>query len=79
VINEPVAFATESFQQAWLDAVRVLMNSDWELRNLIVQVRNPFLIDQVFHDRFEEFARQEGLLGPKHVAYTIFPHGLYQK
>jgi thymidylate synthase len=79
VINEPVAYATESFQQAWLDAVRLLMNSHWELRNLVVQIRNPTSIDQGFHDRVEEFARQESLLGPKHVAYTIFPHGLYQK
>lgn len=79
MINEPVAFATDSFQHAWLDAVRLLMNSHWELRNLVVQIRNPISIDQEFHDRIEEFARQESLLAPKHVAYTIFPHGLYRK
>ena len=79
MINEPVAFATDSFQQAWLDAVKLLMNSHWELRNLVVQIRNPASIDQEFHDRVEEFARQESLLGPKHVAYTIFPHGLYRQ
>jgi hypothetical protein len=79
MINEPVAFATDNFQQAWLNAVRLLMNSHWELRNLIVQVRNPALVDQEFHERIEEFAHRECLLGPKHVAYTIFPHGLYRK
>ena len=79
MINEPVAFATDSFQQAWLAAVRLLISSHWELRNLVVQVRDPSLISQEFHERVEQFTRQESLLGPKHVAYTIFPHGLYQK
>jgi hypothetical protein len=79
LINEPILVIDDSFQQAWLEVVRLLMTSHWELRNLVVQIRNPTLIDQVFHDRVEEFVRQVGLLGPKHVAYTIFPHRLYQK
>ena len=79
MINEPVALATDSFQQAWLEVVALLMTSHWELRNLVVQVRNPQLIDQAFHERVTEFAHREILLGPKNVAYTIFPHGLYRK
>jgi len=79
MINEPVALTTESFQQAWLEVVRLLMTSHWDLHNLMVQVRNPHLFDESFHGRVTDFARRETLLGPKHVAYTIFPHGLYQK
>lgn len=79
MINEPVTLTTEGFQQAWLEAVRLLMNMQWERRNLMVQIRNPTHLDQILHDRVTDFARQEGVLGPKHVAYTIFPHGLYQR
>lgn len=33
--------------------------------------------DDVFNTLFAGFAHAQGLLGPKHVAYTIFPQGLY--
>jgi thymidylate synthase len=32
----------------------------------------------MFHDKMEAFAKAQGILGPKHVAYTIFPLRLYQ-
>jgi hypothetical protein len=79
MINEPITITQDGFQHAWLDAVRLLMNYQWDIRNLIVQIRNPALINQEIHDRVEEFTHQENLLGPKHVAYTIFPHRFYQK
>jgi hypothetical protein len=66
----------DSFQQAWRDAVIQLATSGWELRNLMVQTRNPELFDQTFHERVSTFAQDEDLLGPKDVAYTIFPHEL---
>lgn len=76
MINEPVSIVGDSFQEVWLEVVRRLKASSWEIRNLVVQVRNPLIIDQAFHGRVQGFAEAEGLLGPKHVAYTIFPQGL---
>ncbi len=79
MINEPVAISTNNFQQAWFGVVRKLMSNGWKLRNLIVHVKSPNLFDEQFHGQVEDFARRESLLGPKHVAYTIFPHGLYRE
>jgi len=79
MINEPVCIVRDDFQNAWLEAVRRLMVSRWELRNLVVQVRKPDLFDDSTHKRVLDFVREEILLGPKHVAYTIFPHGLYRQ
>lgn len=79
MINAPVMLVANGFQQAWMDVVRLLKTSHWELRNLVVQVKDPTLFDQQVHDRVSTFAQSEGLLGPKHVAYTIFPHGLYKQ
>lgn len=79
MINQPVCVVCDDFQKAWLEAVRQLMSSCWEVRNLVVHIRNPSVFDQTFHNKIEAFARAEGMLLPKHVAYTIFPHGLYQQ
>ena len=79
MINEPVTLTADGFQQAWLDAVQLLMSKHWEHRNLMVQIRHPAHFDQGLHDLVTDFARQEDVLGPKHVAYTIFPHGLYRQ
>jgi len=78
MINEPVRIVSDDFQNAWLEVTKRLMVSNWELRNLVVQIKNPSVLDQVFQDKMEAFAKAQGILSPKHVAYTIFPHGLYQ-
>jgi len=78
VINEPVSVVNENFQNAWLEVVRRLVISQWELRNLIVHIKNPRILEQTFHDKINIFAKTQGILGPKHVAYTIFPHKLYR-
>jgi len=78
MINAPLTVVREDFQKAWLEAVRQLMASRWELRNLVVQIKDPRVLSQPFHQKIESFAKAHGLLGPKHVAYTIFPHRLYQ-
>ncbi len=77
MINEPVHISSDGFQDAWREVVNKLISYHWELRNLIVHIKNPDLWDQDFHDRVENFARAQDILGPKHVAYTIFPHKLY--
>lgn len=39
MINTPVALVHAGFQSAWLDVVRRLASSDWETRNLVVQIQ----------------------------------------
>jgi hypothetical protein len=78
MINEPISLTFDGFQEAWLNVVRLLVQSQWEVRNLVVQIRKPALLDQHLHERIAAFAESEELLGPKHVAYTIFPHKLYE-
>ena len=78
MINEPVSIVRDNFQDAWLSVATRLIGSSWDLRNLIVHIRNPDLLDPIFHGNIKSFAKTHGLIGPKHVAYTIFPHGLYQ-
>lgn len=77
MINEPVTLVKDSFQQAWLEVVKRLMISQWRLRNLTVQIRRPEIFCGVIDQQISEFASREGLLGPRHVAYTIFPENLY--
>ncbi len=79
MINEPRIVTTNGFQQAWLEVLRLLINSCWELRNIVVHVKDPGIMNRSTHERVSQFAKQERLLGPKHVAYTIFPHRLYKR
>lgn len=78
MINEPVCIVSDDFQHAWLEVVRKLSVSHWEIRNLVVQVKDPSALDVAFHKKVEAFAKAQDLLGPKHVAYTLFPQGLYR-
>lgn len=79
MINEPVHIVSDDFQNAWLEVVRRLMASHWEFRNLVVHIRNTGVFAHTFHDRMDAFAAAQGILGPKHVAYTLFPHRLYER
>jgi hypothetical protein len=78
LINEPFVIVDDDFQRVWLRVVRKLIDSRWDLRNLIVQVRDPLSFDPEFGRQYDDFSRDHGLLGPRHVAYTIFPHRLYR-
>jgi len=49
------------------------------LRNLVVQITDAQQFDAALHQQVCQFATGARLLGPKDVAYTIFPHGLYRK
>lgn len=79
MIDEPLSVVRDSFQQAWLEVVKMLALNNWERRNLAVQIKNPQLFDNNLHQKFDDFCRQGEVLGPKHVAYTIFPHRFYVK
>ncbi len=78
MINEPVQIVTNDFQAAWIKVVMMLKNSHWHLRNLVVQIKDPKAFNQTAHGKVEDFAKKHDLLGPKHVAYTIFPQRLYE-
>lgn len=77
MINSPVPITKPCFQTAWLEAVKLLMQNQWKLRNLIVHIEDPSTFSQDFHQNICDFTEQVELLRPKHVAYTIFPHKLY--
>lgn len=74
----PFTVRQESFQYAWVEAVRILRENKWELRNLTVHIQNPCILDTGLNQILFEFARENNILTPKQVAYTIFPHGLYE-
>ena len=78
MINEPVLIVTNSFQDAWVAAVRALIDSAWDLRNLMVQIKSPDHFDEDLNCKADRFARDNGFLTPRQVAYTIFPQGLYR-
>ncbi len=73
----PVVVLAGSFQQAWKEATLQLSRRGWRTRNLVVHIEDPVACDDVFHSEVTSFASDHGLLSPKQVAYTIFPHGLY--
>jgi len=79
MINQPIVIIGDSFQQVWRESALFLRANSWEIRNLVVQIQNPSALDAHFHNTFDSFSSSNGLLGPKHVAYTIFPHRLYAK
>ena len=76
MIDAPHLIGAASFQDAWIEAARHLRQNRWAIRNLVVHVLDPTAFQQPVHDRVSAFARDVKAIGPKHVAYTIFPHGL---
>jgi hypothetical protein len=79
MIDAPQVINAATFQHAWIAAARHLRQNHWVARNLVVQIADPTAFEQPLHDRISRFARRMAVLGPKHVAYTIFPHGLHAK
>lgn len=75
----PTVIEASSFQVAWSDATKFLERNGWECWNLVVHITNVVAFDRGFHDKVCMFAAASDLLQPKHVAYTIFPHGLYRQ
>jgi thymidylate synthase len=78
-VDRPYVIIEETFQEAWLSASRKLVGDGYARNNLIVQIENPLVINTIFHERVKTFASAHGRLSPKTVAYTIFPHKLYQR
>jgi hypothetical protein len=79
MIDAPHVISKASFQDAWIAAARHLRQNHWVARNLVVQITDPTAFQPKLHSRVSDFASSVAVLGPKHVAYTIFPHGLRAK
>lgn len=79
MIDQPTTIVSDGFQSAWAEAVKALHAVGWDMRNLVVHVRCPGKFDGDVHTAIDDFALKNGLLLPRHVAYTIFPHGLYDR
>ena len=76
-MNSPTIVTAPSFQTAWANAILMLSESKWDLWNLVVQIENPELIEDTIHKSMCAFSKENGLIGPDQVAYTIFPYKLF--
>ncbi|MEE8372648.1 MAG: hypothetical protein V3R87_02785 [Dehalococcoidia bacterium] len=77
-MSSPSVITESSFQGAWVRAVEVLAQRAWDCNNLVVHIQDVTKFDQAFHEEMKQFSRDVGILLPKDVAYTIFPHNLYR-
>jgi len=78
VLESPTLFAQDTFQKAWIVAARHIATCGWDCSNLVVRCADPTAFDGAMHQRHDDFAERLGLLPPKDVAYTVFPHNLYR-
>lgn len=77
-MNTPCTIIESSFQTAWIEATKKLEESDWACHNLVVHMEDVSSFDPSIHEAVDQFSKDIGILSPKHVAYTIFPHGFYE-
>lgn len=68
-----------SFQHAWLTVARALVARREPLRNVMVQISDSTAFEPEFHATFHNRSRSANMLPPKDVAYTVFPHLLYER
>jgi thymidylate synthase len=78
-MNEPITINEESFQKAWVEAAKILVEKSWAIHNLVVTIKNTTIFDQTLNKRFVSFADNNGLKRPRIVACTIFPQKLYDR
>ncbi len=78
-MDKPTIILGETFQDAWIQAANYLKANRWNVWNLVVQISNPTSFDKLIHNKFKDFASDNSKISPKGVAYTIFPHKLYNK
>ncbi|MEL1135559.1 thymidylate synthase [Desulfitobacterium sp. THU1] len=78
-MNPPQLIIEESFQTAWAKAIIALSKNRWELWNLVVQIKNPSMLNSTMHEEMRKFAlSHKKLIEPDKVAYTIFPFKSYK-
>lgn len=78
MINPPVAISAAHFHHAWLNVLCCLKTNNWKLRNLIVHIENVSAFDSNIHMQICDKINSVNPLKAKQVAYTIFPHRLYE-
>jgi len=79
MINLPQVIVKDAFQLAWIEALKILIRNGGEVRNLVVHITNPSILNTHLHGDFHQFCIEKNIKNPKQVAYTIFPYLLYQK
>lgn len=79
MIYRPQPIEEDDFHSAWFSAVTYLAKNNWEKRNLIVQVRDANIFDLDKHREYCSLIDSLVPLAMRNVAYTIFPHNLYEK
>ena len=77
-MNSPSLIISDSFQEAWAEAIIKLNEHKWEMYNLFVNIKNPNNINSVLNDNISRFLKNYTSFSAKDVAYTIFPHTLYE-
>lgn len=77
MINQPMLVEACTIQDAWIEALKLLRDSNWVLYNLVVTVKDASAFDVCKHKKINDFFNAQGINIPKHVAYTIFPQNLY--
>ena len=75
-MNPPIIIIENQIHEAWKNAVLKLSDNQWEIWNLIVQINNPFPINEDFYKSLTKFSKIEKIKSPKQVAYTIFPSSI---
>jgi thymidylate synthase len=78
-MDEPTLISGKTFQEAWIKAANYLKDNNWDVWNLVVQISDPTSYDKLIHNTFKDFAVDNDRISPKGVAYTIFPHKLYNR
>ncbi len=75
-MNIPKVIVGTSFQDAWSKAILELESNQWDMWDLVVRINDPKAKDISFHEQISCFARDNELVPPNQVAYTIFPYKL---
>lgn len=78
-MNDPFLIIEDSFQDAWIKAIIKLKENNWEMFNLLVNIKNPTLFNTSLNDYISDFLKYNTSFSAKDVAYTIFPHNLYEQ
>ncbi|MDR0978150.1 MAG: hypothetical protein LBL71_03850 [Endomicrobium sp.] len=75
-----ITISKDSFQDAWAEAIRELLNHNNEIWSLVVEIKQPLLFDKDKHISMEAFAARhpDKIIPPNQVSYTIFPEKIYR-
>ena len=78
-IAGPQLIRASNIGEGWLNLAQYVLLNHGEARNVVVVIDDPVSVDDALHGSIQAFCHEQGLLAPKHVAYTLFPQGLAQQ